>query len=225
MADCLVEYANQRRPRHRSIVCSSIASAIRDEFGDDHATDRTANAELFISPLMTLWLDALSGRNHRAVQAVEVPRRLCDASHRLAAWPSTRVVIGSAGPSVARRSSMSHPSPSRKLASGLRRAGTDIVAVARAGVLARVNARRARGSADWAALRGEELRRLADAMAGVGRVPGVVHIYGEDDMHEPNAVDVPAGVARRRLSSSLPARYAASAVPRRQVRRQGACCD
>lgn len=48
----LVAYANQRQPRHRSIVCNSIASALNGEFGDYHATDRTGGTELFINPLM-----------------------------------------------------------------------------------------------------------------------------------------------------------------------------
>ena len=48
----LVDYANQRQPRHRSIVCNSIASALRGEFGDFHATNRTSGTELFINPLM-----------------------------------------------------------------------------------------------------------------------------------------------------------------------------
>jgi len=41
-----VEYANMRQPAHRSIVCNSIASAIRGEFGDYHATDRTGSGAL-----------------------------------------------------------------------------------------------------------------------------------------------------------------------------------
>ena len=48
----LVDYANQRQPRHGSIVCNSIASALRGEFGDYHATGRTAGSQLFINPLM-----------------------------------------------------------------------------------------------------------------------------------------------------------------------------
>jgi hypothetical protein len=48
----LVDYANQRQPEHPSIVGNSIASALRGEFGDFHATKRTANSELFISSLM-----------------------------------------------------------------------------------------------------------------------------------------------------------------------------
>ena len=48
-----MDYANQRQPRHRSIVCNSIASALRGEFGDYHTTNRTSGTELFINPLMT----------------------------------------------------------------------------------------------------------------------------------------------------------------------------
>jgi hypothetical protein len=49
----LVEYANQRQPQHPSIVCNSIASALRGEFGNYHATNRTSGNDLFINPLMT----------------------------------------------------------------------------------------------------------------------------------------------------------------------------
>ncbi|MGL9616411.1 DUF1152 domain-containing protein [Bradyrhizobium sp. U531] len=48
----LVDYANQRQPQHPSIVCNSIASALRGEFGNYHATNRTSGSELFINPLM-----------------------------------------------------------------------------------------------------------------------------------------------------------------------------
>ena len=48
----LVDYANQRQPQQLSIVCNSIASAVRGEFGDYHATNRTHGTELFINPLM-----------------------------------------------------------------------------------------------------------------------------------------------------------------------------
>lgn len=49
----LVEYANQRQPRHQSIVNNSIASAMRGAFGDQHVTSRTSGSELFINPLMS----------------------------------------------------------------------------------------------------------------------------------------------------------------------------
>lgn len=48
----LVDYANTRQPVHRSIVNNSIASAIRGEFGNYHATNRTSGEELFINPIM-----------------------------------------------------------------------------------------------------------------------------------------------------------------------------
>ena len=48
----LVDYANRRLPDHPSIVCNSIASAVRGQFGDHHVTHRTAGSELFINPLM-----------------------------------------------------------------------------------------------------------------------------------------------------------------------------
>lgn len=47
-----VEYANQKQSRDKSIVLNSILSALRGEFGDYHATDRTMESELFINPLM-----------------------------------------------------------------------------------------------------------------------------------------------------------------------------
>ena len=49
----LVDYANQRQPAHPSIVCNSIASALRGEFGNFHATNRTSGNELFVNPLMS----------------------------------------------------------------------------------------------------------------------------------------------------------------------------
>jgi hypothetical protein len=49
----LVEFANWRQPTQRSIVCNSIASALRGEFGDFHATSETGSSELFINPLMS----------------------------------------------------------------------------------------------------------------------------------------------------------------------------
>lgn len=49
----LVDYANERQPRHRSIVANSIAAALRGEFGDYHPTPRTQDSELFINPLMS----------------------------------------------------------------------------------------------------------------------------------------------------------------------------
>lgn len=49
------EFAFSRMPRHPSIVSSSILSAIAGEFGDYHATPRTAGSELWINPLMGIY--------------------------------------------------------------------------------------------------------------------------------------------------------------------------
>jgi len=43
-------------PMRPSIVNTSIASAIEGRFGDHHRTTRTLGSELFINPLMTLYL-------------------------------------------------------------------------------------------------------------------------------------------------------------------------
>ena len=48
------EFVIARTPGRPSIVCTSILNAIAGEFGDVHATDRTAGSELFINPLMSL---------------------------------------------------------------------------------------------------------------------------------------------------------------------------
>ena len=62
----LVDYANQRQPRHRSIVCNSISSALRGEFGNTQATNRTSGSEVFINPLMTQYwtFDAMKVVEH-----------------------------------------------------------------------------------------------------------------------------------------------------------------
>lgn len=57
----LVDYANQRQPVHRSIVCNSIATALRGEFGNFHATGRTRGSELFINPLMVQYWSFTTG--------------------------------------------------------------------------------------------------------------------------------------------------------------------
>lgn len=64
----LVAYANRRQPLHQSIVCNSIASAFRGEFGNYHATSRTGATELFINPLMSQYwtFDAPSIVRHMA---------------------------------------------------------------------------------------------------------------------------------------------------------------
>lgn len=54
----LVEAVNQvheSQPRHPSIVCSSIVSAIEGSFGDIHRSERTKGSTLFINGLMSLY--------------------------------------------------------------------------------------------------------------------------------------------------------------------------
>ncbi|MFF5264952.1 DUF1152 domain-containing protein [Actinomadura viridis] len=62
-----VAYAQAETPDHPSIVNGSIAAAVRGEFGDVRFTERTAKSELFINPLMALYLtvdlDALARRS------------------------------------------------------------------------------------------------------------------------------------------------------------------
>jgi hypothetical protein len=83
-----VDYANMRQPAHRSIVCNSIAGALRGEFGDYHATDRTGSAELFINPLMTLyWFYDIPAVAHwvgfyDAIRFTTTPYQVWDAIHQ-----------------------------------------------------------------------------------------------------------------------------------------------
>ena len=66
----LVDYANQRQPAHPSIVCNSIASALRGEFGNFHATNRTSGTDLFINPLMSqYWTFSVSSLARQMVYA------------------------------------------------------------------------------------------------------------------------------------------------------------
>nr|WSW66393.1 DUF1152 domain-containing protein [Streptomyces sp. NBC_00995] len=50
-----VAHAQEHTPDHPSIVNGSIAAAVRGEFGDVRFTARTADSELFINPLMSLY--------------------------------------------------------------------------------------------------------------------------------------------------------------------------
>jgi hypothetical protein len=66
----LVDYANQRQPAHPSIVCNSIASSLRGEFGNYHATNRTSGNDLFINPLMSqYWTFGVSFVARRMIYA------------------------------------------------------------------------------------------------------------------------------------------------------------
>jgi len=48
-----VDYLRREHPKCQSIIATSIASAMRGEFGDVHGTERTKGSELYINPLMT----------------------------------------------------------------------------------------------------------------------------------------------------------------------------
>jgi hypothetical protein len=50
-----IDHVHRLQPRHPSIVCSSIASAMEGSFGDVHRTGRTKDSRLFINPLMSLY--------------------------------------------------------------------------------------------------------------------------------------------------------------------------
>ncbi len=50
-----VAHSLAETPLRPSIVHSQIAGAVRGEFGDVHATDRTCGTELFVNPLMAMY--------------------------------------------------------------------------------------------------------------------------------------------------------------------------
>jgi len=50
-----VSHAHGRTPRRPSIVNGSIAAAIEGKFGNAQFSDRTAQSELFINPLMAIY--------------------------------------------------------------------------------------------------------------------------------------------------------------------------
>jgi hypothetical protein len=88
----LVDYANQRQPLHPSIVCNSIASALRGEFGNYHATNRTSGNDLFINPLMSqYWAFRTADLVHHVVYAGKLAEteRLEDASRVIELWRET----------------------------------------------------------------------------------------------------------------------------------------
>ena len=71
-----VAFVQARTPGRESIVCASIADAVRGEFGDHHSIPRTreSGTELFINPLMSLvWCFELGAVAERVLyrQALE----------------------------------------------------------------------------------------------------------------------------------------------------------
>jgi hypothetical protein len=88
----LVAYANQRQPLHQSIVCNSIASALRGEIGNYHSTNRTSGSELFINPLMSqYWTFDLSRVMPHVVYAGQLAEteRMEDASRTIKLYRET----------------------------------------------------------------------------------------------------------------------------------------
>jgi hypothetical protein len=49
------QFVFEQMPRHPSIVNTSILAALEGRYGDYHATERTADSELWINPLMSLY--------------------------------------------------------------------------------------------------------------------------------------------------------------------------
>jgi hypothetical protein len=70
----LVAYAQETTPRWPSIVNGQIAAALRGDFGDVRFTRRTANSELFVNPLMSMYfavdLDGLA-KHSRYLDRIE----------------------------------------------------------------------------------------------------------------------------------------------------------
>ena len=62
-----VAYAQEATPNRPSIVNGQIAAALRGDFGDARFTQRTADSELFVNPLMSVYfavdLDGLANRS------------------------------------------------------------------------------------------------------------------------------------------------------------------
>jgi hypothetical protein len=88
----LVDYANQRQPQHKSIVCNSIASALRGEFGNYHATNRTSGNDLFINPLMSqYWTFSVPGVVEHMAYANKLAgtERMEDAKRVIELWRET----------------------------------------------------------------------------------------------------------------------------------------
>jgi hypothetical protein len=61
-----VAYAAEHTPRYPSIVNGQIAAAVRGDFGDVHFTTRTGGSELYINPLMAVYVSVdLRGLHRR----------------------------------------------------------------------------------------------------------------------------------------------------------------
>ncbi|MDF2693926.1 MAG: hypothetical protein K0S65_2309 [Labilithrix sp.] len=80
-----VNHVQAHTPGRESIVCASVADAVRGAFGDHHSLERTrtSGTELFVNPLMSIvWsfdLDAVAERC-RYRQALEETRTIWDVN-------------------------------------------------------------------------------------------------------------------------------------------------
>ena len=94
-----VAWVQERTPRKESIVCASIASAVKGCFGDHHVLERTrtAKTELFINPLMgivwTFGLDEVARRCTYAT-AIESTRTVFEVGAAIEAQRKGKIVRG-----------------------------------------------------------------------------------------------------------------------------------
>lgn len=81
-----VEHVNDRMPRRSSIVNSSIVNAVKGQFGDIHATERTRGSRLFINPLMSQYwafdLDAVAA-NNRYLDRIQTTDTYAELTQRI----------------------------------------------------------------------------------------------------------------------------------------------
>ncbi|MBT8493255.1 MAG: DUF1152 domain-containing protein, partial [Deltaproteobacteria bacterium] len=86
-----LDYVHERTPGRESIVNSSLAAAVRGEFGDHHTLERTrrSGTELFINPLMSLvWtfdLEPLAARC-RYAEALDGTQTMFEVHARIEAF-------------------------------------------------------------------------------------------------------------------------------------------
>lgn len=82
-----VDFVHERMPRRTSIVNSSIVNAIKGQFGDVHATERTKGSTLFINPLMSQYwafeLDVVAQKN-RYLERIRTTETYSELTLRIA---------------------------------------------------------------------------------------------------------------------------------------------
>lgn len=81
-----VFYTFNRQPDYKSVICSSVISAVHGEYGDFHLIKRTQERELHISPLMSMyWFFDLSGvaNSNRLVKPLTFTHTVDDAWQKM----------------------------------------------------------------------------------------------------------------------------------------------